>query len=193
MLTFAFGLALLTGIVFGAAPAWFATRTDPVEALRGAGAVPATIRRSRGRCCWSCRRRSRSCSSPARRCWRGASITCEGQDFGFACRGASGVAEPAARDLHGAAAHRDVSPDRGAAEPASGRRGIGAGALQSAHRQLGRADFGVGPSAAEDGRAGRRLVGPRERELPAAPRRAARARPRLLRRRQRDNRRRSRS
>ena len=32
-----FALALLTGIVFGAAPAWFATRTDPAEALRGSG------------------------------------------------------------------------------------------------------------------------------------------------------------
>ncbi len=37
VLAFAFGLALLTGIVFGAAPAWFATRTDPAEALRGSG------------------------------------------------------------------------------------------------------------------------------------------------------------
>ena len=27
----------LTGIIFGAAPAWFATRTNPVDALRGAG------------------------------------------------------------------------------------------------------------------------------------------------------------
>jgi predicted permease len=37
VLAFAFGVALLTGIVFGAAPAWFATRTDPIEALRGSG------------------------------------------------------------------------------------------------------------------------------------------------------------
>jgi predicted permease len=37
VLAFAVGLALLTGIVFGAAPAWFATRTDPIDALRGAG------------------------------------------------------------------------------------------------------------------------------------------------------------
>src|ERR1700731_2134754 len=37
VLAFAFGLALLTGIVFGAAPAWLATRTDPAEALRGSG------------------------------------------------------------------------------------------------------------------------------------------------------------
>src|SRR5438477_3300436 len=37
VLAFAFGLALVTGIVFGAAPAWFATRTDPADALRGSG------------------------------------------------------------------------------------------------------------------------------------------------------------
>ncbi len=37
ILGFAFGLALATGILFGAAPAWFATRTDPAEALRGSG------------------------------------------------------------------------------------------------------------------------------------------------------------
>ncbi len=37
VLAFAFGLALLTGILFGVAPAWFATRTDPAEALHGAG------------------------------------------------------------------------------------------------------------------------------------------------------------
>jgi predicted permease len=37
VLVFASGLALLTGILFGAAPAWFATRTDPMDALRGAG------------------------------------------------------------------------------------------------------------------------------------------------------------
>jgi len=35
VLAFAFAVALLTGIIFGAAPAWFATRTDPAEALRG--------------------------------------------------------------------------------------------------------------------------------------------------------------
>lgn len=36
VLLFAFGLSLLTGIVFGTAPAWFSTRTDPMDALRGA-------------------------------------------------------------------------------------------------------------------------------------------------------------
>jgi len=37
VLLFASGLALVTGIIFGAAPAWIATRTDPIDALRGAG------------------------------------------------------------------------------------------------------------------------------------------------------------
>jgi predicted permease len=36
VLAFAFALALITGVLFGAAPAWFATRTHPAEALRGA-------------------------------------------------------------------------------------------------------------------------------------------------------------
>ena len=37
VLLFAFALALITGVIFGAAPAWFATRTNPAEALRGSG------------------------------------------------------------------------------------------------------------------------------------------------------------
>jgi predicted permease len=37
VLAFAFGVALVTGIIFGVAPAWLATKTDPAEALRGSG------------------------------------------------------------------------------------------------------------------------------------------------------------
>jgi predicted permease len=37
VLGFAMGLALLTGILFGAAPAWFGARVDPANALRGSG------------------------------------------------------------------------------------------------------------------------------------------------------------
>ena len=37
VLGFAFVLSLITGVVFGTAPAWAATHTHPIEALRGAG------------------------------------------------------------------------------------------------------------------------------------------------------------
>ena len=37
VLGFATALAVVTGLIFGAAPAWFDTRTDPIESLRGAG------------------------------------------------------------------------------------------------------------------------------------------------------------
>ena len=37
VLGFAFAVSLLTGIIFGVAPAWVASRCDPAEALRGAG------------------------------------------------------------------------------------------------------------------------------------------------------------
>jgi predicted permease len=37
ILGFACGVSVLTGVIFGAAPAWLATRTDPAEALRGQG------------------------------------------------------------------------------------------------------------------------------------------------------------
>lgn len=35
VLGLSFTIALITGLIFGAAPAWFATRTDPAEALHG--------------------------------------------------------------------------------------------------------------------------------------------------------------
>jgi predicted permease len=37
VLAFAFAVALTTGIIFGTVPAWFAARTNPIDALRGSG------------------------------------------------------------------------------------------------------------------------------------------------------------
>jgi len=42
VLLFAFGVSVLAGIAFGIAPGWIATRTDPMEALRGASRVTAS-------------------------------------------------------------------------------------------------------------------------------------------------------
>ena len=73
--------------VFGAAPAWFATRTDPIDALRGAGPQHrrSLVARAQG-AARSCRRRCRSCSSPDRRCSARSLGNLEGQDFGFEIR-----------------------------------------------------------------------------------------------------------
>jgi len=45
-LGFAFALALVTGMIFGAAPAWLLTRTDPAEALHGSGRGSSSDRSS---------------------------------------------------------------------------------------------------------------------------------------------------
>jgi predicted permease len=37
VLGFAFALAIATGVIFGTVPAWFAVRTNPIDALRGSG------------------------------------------------------------------------------------------------------------------------------------------------------------
>ena len=37
VLAFAFGLSVVTGVAFGIAPAWSASRSDPAAALHGAG------------------------------------------------------------------------------------------------------------------------------------------------------------
>ena len=43
VLAFAFALSLLTGILFGIAPAWLAAKTDPADALRGARTTAAGV------------------------------------------------------------------------------------------------------------------------------------------------------
>ena len=75
------------------------------------------------------------------------------------------LVEPAAVHVHAAAARRGVPPARGTPRSPARRTGIGSGALQPADRQLGRNDFRGGPSAAENERGKRLLLGPRQRPL----------------------------
>ena len=183
VLAFAFALALVTGIVFGAAPAWFATRTDPIDALRGAGrstgdhssftrkallVVQATV----------------SVVLVAGSMMLARSLgNLESQDFGYEIHGRVLVAlnrPPATYTAE--RLDRALSRPGRAAQPAARRSRRGARALQPAHRQLGRAGAGGRPSAAEARRAGRRVVGSRQRELSPGPRREARPRASLQRR-----------
>jgi ABC-type antimicrobial peptide transport system permease subunit len=62
VLAFAFGLSLLTGVIFGAAPAWLATRRDPIEALRGARRSTRDHSSIHEKRCWWYR-------PPCRWCW----------------------------------------------------------------------------------------------------------------------------
>ena len=87
VLAFATGLALLTGVLFGAAPAWFATRTNPVEALRGSGRTtgdPASFARK----ALLVLQATLSVVLVAGSTMLGRSLgNLEGQDFGFARNG----------------------------------------------------------------------------------------------------------
>ena len=65
VLAFAFGLSLVTGVLFGTAPAWFTSKGNPVEARI---AALATARRFHRKFWWWYRLRSRSCCWPAQVC-----------------------------------------------------------------------------------------------------------------------------
>jgi len=83
VLAFAAGLALLTGVLFGAAPAWFATRTDPIEAMRSAGRA-AGDRASVARTTMLVVQATLSVVLVAGSTMLGRSLgNLEGQDFGF--------------------------------------------------------------------------------------------------------------
>ena len=148
VLAFAFGVSLLTGIIFGAAPAWFSTRTDPVEALRGAGratsrSIVVYPQGAAGRAGHA----SRSCSSPARPCSARSLNKLEQQDFGYRIDGRVVVSlnhPPATYTLPQLAALYRRLEDRLNRLP--GVRGSRSGALQPADGQLGRADPGRGTS-----------------------------------------------
>ena len=112
VLAFASGLALLTGLVFGAAPAWLATRTDPIEALRGSGRT-AGDRASFARTALLVAQAAFSVVLVAGSAMLGRSLgNLEGQDFGFVREGRVlvSIGRPAASftDARLTALYRDV-------------------------------------------------------------------------------------
>ncbi len=87
VLAFATGLALITGLVFGAAPALLATHTDPIEALRGAGRT-AGDKASFARTALLVAQAALSVVLVAGSTMLGRSLgNLEGQDFGFTREG----------------------------------------------------------------------------------------------------------
>jgi predicted permease len=87
VLGFACAVALITGVVFGAAPAWFATRTDPVDALRGSGRG-SSDRSSLAQRALLVLQATLSVVLVAGATMLGRSLSrLENQDFGFATRG----------------------------------------------------------------------------------------------------------
>ena len=87
--------------MFGAAPAWFATRTDPIDALRGAGRTIGD-HSSFARKALLVVQATLSVVLVAGSTMLGRSLgNLEGQDFGFEIRRRVLVAiEPASCDLH---------------------------------------------------------------------------------------------
>ena len=150
VLSFAFAVSLITGIVFGAAPAWFATRTNPVDALRGVGRsterslildAPGAPRRAGYALGGAGGRRhdagaqSRQAPTPGFRLSGGGS--------------SAGCVEQTACNLHEAETRRAVPPDRRPAESTAGSPGRWPGSLQSADGQLGRTGPGARASASQ--------------------------------------------
>ena len=113
----------------------------------------------------------------------------ERQEFGYQSRGSCRrLSEQAAKYVLAGKAHGALSRARGPSQSAAGRAGLGSRVVQPADRQLGRADLRLRPSAAETEQRERRVVGPRERELPSTLRHDDGARTRLYGRRQRNDR-----
>ena len=180
VLAFAVGLALITGVLFGAAPAWFATRTNPIEALRGTG-------RSTGdgasftRTTLLVVQATLSVVLVAGSTMLGRSLgNLEGQDFGFDSSGRVlvSVGRPSA-GVAGerlTALYRDVEA-RLASIP--GVQGAGLALYNPLTNNWGEGGARRRQAAGGAGRGHRLIVEPRQHPLPPGPGREARSRPLL--------------
>ena len=181
VLAFATGLALVTGLLFGAAPAWLATRTDPIEALRGAGRT-AGDRASFARKALLVVQATLSVVLVAGSTMLGRSLgNLEGQDFGFNRDGRVlvSVGRPVGVDSPASGSRRSTATWRHGSARIPGVQSAGLALYNPLTNNWGEGVLIAGKPPAGAGRADRRVVGSREHQLPAAARREARARPPL--------------
>ena len=191
VLAFAFSVALVTGIIFGAAPAWFATRTDPVDALRGSGRSTSD-HSSFARKALLIVQATLSVVLVAGATMLARSLSkLEHQDFGYQVDGRVVVVAESRRrrPTRCRSSRRSIGRSKSGSKRLPGVAGLRSGALQSADGQLGRTHPGrrdiPPPKMSEEAR---RLVGSRQRQLPPELRHDVAARTDVHRRRQRDHR-----
>ena len=171
VLGFAFALALITGIIFGAAPAWLATRTDPADALRGTGRGN-TDHSTFARKALLVMQATLSVVLVAGATMLGAQPQ-QTRASGFWLPGRESRRGRYPRpELREALARPDRfrPPARRQYAPHSWSRKRRRRHVQPAHRQLGRTHHGRRPSARQNKRRVRRILGSRQPRLSATSR-----------------------
>ena len=177
VLAFAFALSLVTGVLFGTAPAWLASHADPAEALRGAN------RTTRDRSSLSQKVLVIVQATLSVVLLAGAGLLTHSlqklqhQDFGYETDHRVTISLTAPYFLSAAKARCDVPRTAGPALAYSRRRARGARAVHAAAGQLGRDCDSPGPRDAEHERGDRLFVGSRQRRLPGDAGRTDCARP----------------
>ena len=188
VLAFAFGVSIVTGIVFGAVPAWLATRTNPIDALRGSGRSTGD-HSSVTRTALLVVQATLSVVLVAGATMLGRSLNnVEKQDFGFDVRDRVlvGINRPPSSYTvpQLTAMYRTLEQKL---NQIPGVQGSGLALYNPLTDNWGEGGSRRRPSAAETGRELRRIMGPRECALPAEPRHDGEAGPDVHRGRQRND------
>ena len=167
VLAFAFVVSLITGMLFGSAPAWLTSHTDPAEALRGANRstrdkssflAEGAGRRPGDACPWFC--------WPAPGLLTRSLLNMQRQDFGFEVDNRVEVSVTAPFSSYASGQARcHVSRVARPALTYSGRRECSPCPVRAVSGQLGRNGDSAGTRNAGHGRRGWLVVGPCEPRL----------------------------